>query len=145
VNSSKTIFLVNDNVRAIKAVYDPDEKKPIPAIYKTLDQTITVDDFIVVPSGSRHRLTVFRVVETDFEIDFDTPGTIEWVFGRVDVEGMEEIIRQEKEVIDKVSSAEKRRRREKLRETLLADVNGDLKALPIYNVEAPTNRPDNAD
>lgn len=132
MNYNTAIFLVNTKVRAIKAVYQPDvEGKPREprVLYKTLDPSITVGDYILVPTETRHKMSVFRVTDVDVEIDFDdTTLNPKWVIGVVDREEYERTVDMESAAIERIRSAEKRRKQEELRKSLLND-NPDLQAL----------------
>ena len=76
MNYSAAIFLINPAVRAVYGIYDawPDKTKPMPtkALFKTLDQSLKVDDLVLVPSGTRHDVTVMKLVEVDVEFDPET-------------------------------------------------------------------------
>lgn len=135
MNYSTAIFLISDAVRAINISYEPNCNKR--RVFKTLDPNIKVEDFVVIPTGSRYKMTVVKVEEVDLDLDIDTPDEIEWIVGVVDRADFEEIEAQEADAIAKIKSAEKRRKREELRKNLLADAEDDLKALPIYSVGTP--------
>ena len=73
------------------------------------------------------------MVEVDVEPDFESSTQIDWVIGVVDRVDFIKIAAQESAAISTVKSAEKRRKREEPRATLVADAGDELKALPIYN------------
>lgn len=134
MNYSTAIFLISDSVRAVEATYEADtEKTTAPrTVFKTLNSDIKVGDYVVVPTNTRHNMTVCKVAAVDIEIDLETTEEIAWIIGTVDRADFEDLKRQEDEAIAKIKSAEKRRKREQLRRDLLADAEDDLKALPIY-------------
>lgn len=135
MNYSTAIFLISDDVRAIMATYEAGDGAPR-TMFKTLDQRIKVNDLVVVESGTRHKVTVCKVIEVDVEVDFDCPTKVEWVKGLVDTADADEIKRQEEDAINKIKSAEKRSKREELRAKLMADVGEDsIKSLPIYTAD----------
>lgn len=123
-NQSTAVFLINDKTRAILATYEEGDNAPR-TMFKTFDQSIDVDDLIIVPTGTRHRMTVCKVVEVDVDVDFNSGVTVEWVIGTVDTTEYQEVVRREKDALKTIRSAEVRREREKLKEALLADLNGD--------------------
>jgi len=123
-NQSTAVFLINDKTRAILATYEEGDNAPR-TMFKTFDQSIDVDDMIIVPTGTRHRMTVCKVVEVDVDVDFNSSVTVEWVIGTVDTTEYQEVVRREKDALKTIRSAEVRREREKLKEALLADLNGD--------------------
>ncbi len=116
MNHSLAMFLINDRVRAVGSSYDvrQDGDNRYDKIIKTMDKSIKVGDFVIVPTDSRHKMTVSRVAQVDLDIDFD------------------EIERQEAQAIATIKSAEKRRKREELRDTLINDTGEALKALPVF-------------
>jgi len=136
MNYSKAIFLVSDDVRAVEATYERDQvEKPAPrTVFKTLNPKIKAGDYVVVPTSTRHLMTVCQVVAVDVEIEFENGPDLDWIIGTVDRADFETIKRQEADAITKIKSAEKRRKREELRQALLDDVGEEeIKALPIYS------------
>lgn len=139
MNYSTAVFLINNNVRAVKVTYEPDAPNN-PAkrtVFKTFDQTIKEGDFVIVPTDTRHKLTVSKVVEVDVDVNFDASTTIEWLVGKVDLKAHEEVLAQEAEAIKQIKSAEIRKKREELAEALIKDV-GAVKTLPIASFGSTT-------
>lgn len=128
MNSSKIIFLINDQVRAVKATY---EDGGASEEFKTLDQTLAVGDLAVVTSGTRHEMTVVKVTEVDYDIDLEGGRDVRWLVQKIDTAGFAKIKEQESEAVAAVHSAERRRKRDELRASLFADHQESLKALPI--------------
>ncbi|MGZ4850459.1 MAG: hypothetical protein ACXV2C_03660 [Candidatus Bathyarchaeia archaeon] len=141
MNYSTAIFLINDKVRAISAIYEAETltSKPAPrTVFKTFDTSIKKDDLILVPSGTRHNVTVCKVVEVDLEMDLETHINIDWVIGVVDKSDYTNLLAMEQVAIDTIKSAEKNRKREELRKSLMADSESKLLALPISSMNQPT-------
>lgn len=138
MNHSMAIFLISDKARAMLVTYEPDQngRQSERTMYKTLDPTIKVDDYVVVPTDTRHKMTVCKIVEVDVEPDFDSGQDMKWIVGNVSTADFDKIKSQEGDAIVKIKSAEKRRKREELRRDLLADADDGLKKLPIYTVKA---------
>ena len=138
MNYSTAIFLINDTARIIGVTYERgrggDETQGVDVkAYKTLDQSIKVGDYVVVPTTTRHEMTVCKVVEVDMDVDYDAPFEYKWIIDTVYCANIENIKRQEAAAIVKIKSAEKRRKRVELRKSLLDDVDeGQLTALPLY-------------
>lgn len=135
MNYTTAIFLINDKARAILATYEKprnDSDRPSKTLFKTLDPTIKAGDYIVVPTDTRHGMTVVQVSDIDVDVDFDSHVQVQWVIGKVDLADAEQIKAQEQNAIDAIKSAEKRRKRDELRASLIADSDA-LKALPIYS------------
>lgn len=128
-------------MRAVACIYQPEDtdKRNRRIIYKTLDPNIKVDDYVVVPTNTRHGMTVVKVVEVDFDIDLDTEKNIDWIIGAVDTESYELIASQEKEAIATIQAAEKQRKRQQLRESVLALQADKIKALPIADYSEAEN------
>lgn len=140
MHSSRKVFLLNDLTRAIAATYEdlPGVKK---ATFKTLDQRIQVDDLIVVPTETRHGMTVCKVVETDLDIELDSSAAIEWVVDVVDVSAHERKVADEQVALDKIKSAEIRKKRQELKQALFADQEANLKALAISHDSEDSGKP----
>lgn len=132
MNYSTAIFLINDNVRAVMCAYESKEHAP-QTMFKTMDQTIKEGDFVIVQSGTRHGMTVVKVVDTDPEIepDFESREELKWIIGTIDLEDFEALKSQEDEAITAIKKAEKRKKRADLRKTLMADYEETINELPI--------------
>ncbi len=137
MNHSMAVFLISDQARAVLVTYEPDPdnngRKSDRTMYKTLDQAIKVGDYVVVPTDTRHKMTVCKIVEADVEPDFDSAVELKWIVGTVNTVDFDKIKSQEGDAIAKIKSAEKRRKREELAKDLMADAGNDLKKLPIYS------------
>lgn len=134
MNQSTAIFLISDKVRAILAHYDADTptSKAPRSMFKTMDPAIKVGDFIVVPTNTRHNMTVCKVSDIDVDVDFDSAATVAWVLDRVDLKHSVEIEGLEQQAIKRIQSAEKNRKREEIKKAMLADV-GDMKFIELPN------------
>lgn len=142
MNYSTAIFLVRKDIRAVAVSYETDNEgkgiKPF-TIYKTPDPELAVGAYVVIPTDTRHGMTVARVEEVDVDLDVDHGGSVKWLVGQVDRSFYDSLIETENEVIAKIKSAEKRRRQEELAEKILAD-NPDLRelsAMAIPSLPAP--------
>lgn len=125
MNYSTAIFLINPKVRAIAAIYEPDtdSRKAPRATFKTFDQTIEVGDYILVPTETRHKMTVNKVVEVDIDPDLETGCQMSWVIGTVDRSLYDDVLAQEARAIDLMKAAEKTHAREELRKKMMAHVD----------------------
>lgn len=141
MNYSKAVFLINDKVRAVACTYGERENET-PVLFKTLDETIAKDDFVIVPTDTRHKMTVVKVVNTEVEVDFDAPDQMKWIIGVVDVHDFKQITEQEDRAIAAVKSAELRRKRDELSAALFKDHAEKLKALELaHSSDAPPAAP----
>lgn len=151
-NISTLIFLINEDVRAIAVTYeaidltqDTTKMKYNPeylsqgalpkgsVVLKTMDPEIKVDDFVIVPTDTRHGMTVCKVVATDIEIDFSSTDQCHWIVGTVNTQEFEHNRQQEDAMIAKVKAAKVNDERNKLRESLLANIgDADIKRIPMF-------------
>lgn len=136
MNFSSAIMLFNKDIRAVATIYDllpgPDGKdKPQKHIVmKTLDKTIKVGDLVIVPTETRYQFSINKVVEIDVEVDFESTVEIKWIVNKVDRDGYDSVLAMEKQSIEVMRSAEKRRKREELMASILKD-NPDMQDLSI--------------
>lgn len=138
MNYSTAIFLINSDVRAVSVSYEQDaEGKGIKPFYtfKTFDPDVAKEDYVVIPTGTRHNMTVARVEEVDLEVEVDSTADLKWLVGRVDTAAYEAVVRQEQDAIATIKSAEKRAKQEELKAKLLAD-NPDLQRLAQIGTDA---------
>ncbi len=138
MNLSTAVFLINDNARAVLVTYEAHDGAPR-TMFKTFDKSIKVDDFVVVPTDTRHKLTVCKVVAVDVDVDFDSSTQVAWLVGKVNLADVNQIKEQEEKAIEAIKAAEKLKKRRELQNSmneLLASTGGDLKLLTIGGVEA---------
>ncbi len=133
MNNSTAVFLINDNVRAIQCTYEEGESAKR-EVFKTFDKSIEVDDFVIVESGTRHKMTVVKVVEVDVDIDLESSTKVLWVIDAIDTVNFDDTLIKEQKALDAIHSAQKRKRRKELQEAILADQEETLKALPIAHM-----------
>lgn len=134
MNYSTAVFLINDSVRAVFATYEEGENAAR-TMFKTFDETIKVDDYVVVPTNTRHKMTICKIVEVDIEPDFDSTLAIDWIIGKVNTAAYEGVLKQEGDLIETAKAAEKRKKREAMKESLMAYQTEQMKSLPIYQQE----------
>lgn len=134
MNLTTAVFLLPESAaRAVMVTYEATENAPR-TMFKTFDKSIKVDDFVVVPTDTRHKLTVCKVVAVDVDVDFDSHTQIAWIVGRVDLADVTAIKRQEDAIIEAIKAAEKNKKRKELQESmkaLIADTGGDIKLLSM--------------
>ena len=130
MNYTTAVFLINKHVRAITATYEA-EPKAKATMFKTLDATIKPGDFIVVPTDTRHGMTVCKVYETDVDIDFDSQAPVLWVVTKVDRADFDHRVEMETQAVAAIRSAETNRKRDELRASLFADHAESLKSRPL--------------
>ncbi len=79
MNYTTAVFLINDKARALRGTYEAGEHAPR-ALFKTFDPAIKKDDLVIVPTGTRHNMTVVKIVEEDVEIEIETDQPV-WIVG----------------------------------------------------------------
>lgn len=121
MNYSTAVMLFNDQIRAIKTIYEPDteHKKQQRYIYKTLDTTIKKGDLVVIPTDTRHCYTVVLVDEVDVEVDYESGIEIKWVVSRADTDSYKAVLEQEKVWIDTMKKAEVRKKKKDIQKNVL--------------------------
>lgn len=131
MNYTTAIFLINKTTRAIGCQYEAPEDSPV-TVFKTLDQTIGVGDYVIVQTDTRHGMTVCKVKIVDLDPDLETTAPMRWIVGRVDLATFKEIELSETAAISTIKKAEKEKKRSELRGSLMEFAGEGLKALPIY-------------
>ncbi len=138
-NYSKAIFLINeDNARAVLCAYEAGERAAT-TMFKTLDPRIAVDDYVVVPTDTRHKMTVVRVIDVDVEPDVTDDVQIDWIIGCVDRADYEALKNQEDAAVSAIKAAQRKREQDELKQTMLAGVQ-DVGPLSLAGPGTP--RPD---
>lgn len=125
MNYSTAILVMNPDARCVKVIYEPDtlHTKAPRELFKTFDKTIKVDDFVVVPSSTRHNITTCKVVEVDVDDWMDTGKSIGWVIGRIDLADAEKVKNWEATAIEALKDAEKRKRRREMQASMTEAMN----------------------
>lgn len=131
VHNSAIVFLINDDVRAVKACY---EDHAAPDVFKTMDTNIKVDDILVVQSGTRHELTIVKVTEVDVEPDLHTTKPIKWVVSKVETSDLKTMLAEEGNAILTVQKAERQRKKDELRQTMFGGHTDDINTLKLANL-----------
>lgn len=125
VHKSRTVFLISEDVRCVKGMYEPESVGHMPKVeeFKTFATDIVVDDIIVVQSGTRHGYTTVKVVEIDVKPDMNGK-EMKWAVGRVDIPPFEKMLEQEAEMLKKVEDARQEKMRRELAENLKMNTGG---------------------
>lgn len=140
MHNSLLVFLANDSARCVEAVYEPEYENPRAkrTPFKTLDPSICVGDFVVVPTETRHGMTVVKVIETDIDVDFDSIAPMKWIIAAVDRKPFEQLLRDEEGLVSAANQAEKRKKREELREKMMLNADA-IRHLPIASSVEPAS------
>jgi hypothetical protein len=128
MDNSNIVFLINDDIRAVKAIYDEGGSADT---FKTMDPSVKVGDILVVESSTRHKVTTVKVVEVEVDINFDSNVAVKWVVAKVNMDAFADILVMENDAIAAVNSAERKRKKDALRASLFADHQDKLKTLAL--------------
>lgn len=120
MNLSTAVMLVNKGIRSVKVEYDPDTyKNNSPFVrFKTVDQTIKVNDLVVVTTSTRHGFTVAKVTEVGFPVDFNSAEQWGWIVSKVDTEGHKARLELETKIIGKVGAVQENKMRQELKDAM---------------------------
>lgn len=143
MNYSTAVMLFNPEIRAVAVSYERDTKgdgkRPF-VVFKTLDKSISSQDMVVVPTGTRHNFTVVRVEEilnVDTDIDFEDETTINWIASKIDLEGYETLLGKEGQMINTMKAAEKKHKTDEIRNKVQEFYKGeDLAKLALISAPA---------
>lgn len=137
MNYSTAVMLINEHIRPIKVTYEKQAQggpKVATYLFKTLDETIKAGDYVVIPTDTRHLMTVAQVEEVDCDVDFESTLEIKWVISRVQTEEAAHILVEEAKWIETLKASEKRKKREEIKKNMIDYYNGDLEKTGIANM-----------
>lgn len=132
MNYSAAVTLVHKGVRGIKCVYDSARTGKQEYIFKTLDPSIAVDDYVVVPRVDADKFTVVKVVGVDAVIDIHSHIEYKWIVTKIDPAPYEELLKKEEETVKAIKDAKLKKELREIRDDLFAGDLDTLQALPLY-------------
>lgn len=136
MNYSTAVMLINKNIVAIRGKY---EEGGNAEVFKTIDNTLKVDDMVVVESATRWGFTTVKVTEINVEVDFDSSTQIGWVVQSISIPDHQKIKDMENTAIELIKKGELRKRREDiLKNTLDASSAGEINNLDIARLGTTT-------
>ena len=143
MNFNTAIFLVNDKCRGVTLAWewcDHDGKaangQPVKTdLFKTFDPHVKKGDLVLGETQSRHKLCVYRVVETDVEVDLETTAYIPWIVERISGAALQRLRDMETEMVETIKRKDKERRRAELAQTMLKDYGEEIKNLAAATVD----------
>lgn len=140
---SKAVFLINDDVRAIAVTYEPEVhgKKVEAVIFKSMDKSLRKDDYVVVPTSTRHLMTVVKIIDVDVDVDLTSSTKMDWIIGRVERSDYESISALEQHAIEQIKSAEKRQMRDEMRNSIFKNHEAMLKEIGLTKLEKTEELP----
>lgn len=143
MNYSTAILVMNTDARCVKVIYelDTEHTKQSREMFKTFDKSLKVDDFVVVPTGTRFNLTVCKIVAVDVDDWMDTSKELGWVVGRVDMADANKVKSWEAAAIEGLKDAEKRKRRRELQASMTEAMNEKEKEGLALLLASPLDTP----
>lgn len=144
MNYTTAVMLFNNDIRPIAVSYETDGKgngvKPF-TIFKTFDADIKAGDYVVVPTETRHGMTVCRVEGVDVEIDFDDKTPVNWIVGKISKEAYAQALDKETKLIEYMKKAENRKKREDIKKNVTEMLNdkGEMEKLALMDLSAATD------
>lgn len=119
MHGSMKVFLLDDAPICVKVNYDPDKTHgQTDYHFKTWEKDIKVDDFVVIPTNTRHGYTVGKVTEVDVEPDLEANYEMKWVVSIINVPAYIAMAEKEKEFISIANRAEREAKKKQLREQM---------------------------
>lgn len=128
MHDSRKVFLLDTEPRCVLCSYESHEGAPRTE-FKTWDTDIKVGDYVVVPTDTRHHMTVVRVEEIDVEPNLESNERMHWIVDVVDKSAFDRTANQEREFLNAARAAEKQKKKEALKEAFLANVPDSALAL----------------
>lgn len=143
MNYSTAILVMNPDARCVKVIYEPDTEhtKQTREMFKTFDKNLKVDDFVVVPTGTRLNLTVCKIVDVDVDDWMDVSKELGWVVGRVDMADAIKVKAWEADAIQGLKDAEKRKRRREMQASMTEAMNEKEKEGLALMLASPLGTP----
>ena len=133
-NYSLAVFLLHDKARGMLGIFEADDgDKPTAKreFFKTLDPSIKEGDLVAVETGTRHRVSVVKIVKADAPPSFTSSEQARWIITKIDVSSYEKLKAFEDEAVAAVKEAELKKERHDLKKTMLGDFGDTLNNLPI--------------
>jgi hypothetical protein len=143
MNYSTAILVMNPDARCLKVTYevDTEHNKAPRELFKTFDKNIKVGMYVIVPSSTRHNLSVCKVVEADVDDWMDSGKEIGWVVGSIDMADAEKLKAWESQAIEGLKEAEKRKRRRELHASMTAAMDEKEKEGLALMLASPLDAP----
>lgn len=135
-NLSLAVFVLNPRVRAMKCSYDPENKADKPEIFKTFNPDMKTGDYVVVPTDTRLKRTVCKIVEADCEYDIESMAKCEFIVCKVDHSDYDVAVAAENEMIATIKKNNEIEKRKALAESLFKN-QSELASLGLVKLGGP--------
>lgn len=130
VHDSALAFLLDESLKAVSAVYESHDGAPV-EVFKSKIDGLEAGDLIAVQSGTRHEVTVCKVVDSDVVPTLDATTSYKWAIGKIEMEYHNHIVARENKAVDAIKERQRREHREKLQRTMsISDEDASLIAPP---------------
>jgi len=133
MNHSLSVFLINKHARAIMVRYEPERGPEKDMLFKSLDPDLKVDDLVIIPTDTRYKFTVAKIVAADVDVDYDSPTKADWIVSRVDTDEHKQILADEAKAVTRLRAIEIQQRRDKMLAGLMATDQDGIKSLELYS------------
>ncbi len=133
-NYTTILFAFNKKLRAVKVTYEPEQ---CGYTYKTLDPDIKVGDYVVIPTTTRHKMTIGQVSEVDILVDIDSSLELKWIIGKVDKQAHDVVIKGEEEIVNEIKQSEANARIKQIQENMAAFKTDKLKTMALVDLSEP--------
>jgi hypothetical protein len=161
-NLSTAIMLLDPRVRAIAVTYEKidynedttKQMKYSPAylatgslpsgavLFKTMDPDITVGTYVIVPTNTRHGMTVCKVVGVDVPVNFEDQDEVYWIVGTVDTAPFEKIRQEEEQVLLAVKKSADDKMRDEARAAFMDGLPSNLPQIGGPDVSGEPTEPE---
>lgn len=139
-NPTTAAFIVHENLRAVTLQYDPDDAGV--SMGKTFDADIKSGDLVTVTAGTRHGVTIAKVVDVDVDVDPTTTREFRWVGQVIDNDVIADLEETEKNMLDAIKASARKKQQRELRASFLADADDDvlsvINAAPVNVLDSPS-------
>lgn len=126
LNKSLAVFLIDENVRAIKVAFSDASKF---YTYKTLDKTIKEGDFVLVLARNEYKAVKVVRVDVQDSLDFeDTSIEFGWIIQKIDKAAYDDVLAREELLKKSINSLVFKGKKEQML-AILKESNTDIKQL----------------
>lgn len=134
MNYSTAVLLVSEQVKAIGVKFGTSggSLSGKEYVYKTTEDVELGDLVLVQTDDNIYSYKVVEVTNLDPEVPFEGDRKIKWIVQKVDLTLRETNEEREAEVVEKVMQANKKSKREQLRDMLMASVSDEDKKLLTF-------------
>lgn len=123
MRNGNIILALDPTIKVVRLMYAESGSNPI---YAKTELDLEVDDIVVVSTGTRVNYTCCKVIDADVDFDVESHDELVWVVGFVDIPAHNARLARESRIVKAVTTANRQRQRDKLREQLTAGVDAEM-------------------